>query len=87
VPVARVLIADLGARLLGRLLFGGDQQAFAQAAFATYSQAGWTEIKQLTTANHRDTAIKKMNDYRLAEIRKRAPKPPRLIGSFQAVFR
>jgi hypothetical protein len=87
VPVARVLIKDLGTSLLGRLLFGGDQQNFAKAAFATYSQAGWTEIVQLTTANHRDTAIKKMEDYRLAEIQKRAPKPPRVIGPFQSVFR
>ena len=67
VPVARELLRSLGVPLLGRVLFGGDFQQFLMIMNYTYSPAGWTEIKMLTTSNNPTRAIQRMNELRAVE--------------------
>jgi hypothetical protein len=62
VPVARALLRSLSVPLLARVLFGGDFQQFLLVMNHTYSPAGWTEIKTLTTANNPARAIQRMSE-------------------------
>jgi hypothetical protein len=62
VPVARELLRRLSRPLLARVLFGGDFQQFLMVMNHTYSPAGWTEIKMLTTANDPVRAIQRMSE-------------------------
>jgi SAM-dependent methyltransferase len=67
VPVARELLRSLSVPLLARVLFGGDFQQFLMVMNHTYSPAGWTEIKMLTTANNPARAIQRMSELRAVE--------------------
>ena len=67
VPVARALIKDVGVPLLGGLLFGGNFHDFLMTVNGMYSAAGWMQIKNLTTADHRDSAIAKMKELSAAQ--------------------
>jgi SAM-dependent methyltransferase len=62
VPVARALLRSLSVPLLARVLFGGEFQQFLLVMNHTYSPAGWTEIKTLTTANNPARAIQRMSE-------------------------
>jgi hypothetical protein len=67
VPVARELLRSLSVPLLARVLFVGDFQQFLMVMNRTYSPAGWTEIKMLTTSNNPARAIQRMNELRAVE--------------------
>jgi SAM-dependent methyltransferase len=67
VPVARELLRRLSVPLLARVLFGGDFQQFLMVMNHTYSPAGWTEIKMLTTSNNPARAIQRMNELSAVE--------------------
>ena len=67
VPVAREFLRRLSVPLLARVLFGGDFQHFLMVMNHTYSPAGWTEIKMLTTANNPARAIQRMNELSAVE--------------------
>jgi SAM-dependent methyltransferase len=67
VPVARELVRRLSVPLLARVLFGGDFQQFLMVMNHTYSPAGWTEIKMLTTSNNPARAIQRINELSAVE--------------------
>lgn len=67
VLVARELLRNLSVPLLARVLFAGDFHQFLMVMNHTYSPAGWTEIKRLTTANNPARAIQRMNELRALE--------------------
>lgn len=80
VPVARELLRNLGVPLLARVLFAGDFHQFLMVMNHTYSPAGWTEIKRLTTANNPDRAIQRMNELRAMEEQRHTEELKRLFS-------
>jgi hypothetical protein len=72
VPVAVALLRSLSVSLLARVLFGGDFQQFVLTMHHIYSRQGWEEIKQLTTENKPQQAIRRMSELRASQEQQRA---------------
>jgi hypothetical protein len=80
VPVARVLLRNVGVPLLARVLFAGDFHQFVMVMNHTYSPAGWMEIRRLTTANDPAGAIQRMNELRASEEQRHNTELKRLFS-------